>query len=413
MPKQLELISGKQIRETPKEEAFVDRAKRNIKRLGYNIGEGILNVGQRLQKQQELTAQALSGQKQPQQLAQELQQFQPEPLLQKQLGLTKEQITPQGTGEEFLDVLAMDLPVAYALGGGSLLRRLGLGALGSASQFGAKKAGFGPFGQFIAGAGVPFLFSGFGTKKGAAQPESLRQKDITHAVEEFKRGSYSKAEKEALKAHENAAPLQKFINQEQKRAARVGSESNKKIMNDLLDFEAHITENKINIQDLWERKKFYNEQLSKDLPKGLSSYYERARNKAVEELNKYGKKNKIFGEGFQAGEESHKALKRADEARDFIKKNVDLTKIIKNPLSTSILFGIGKAKEMIPGYFSLLWNSPYAQKYAEKAVQAMFDENIPQFINNARALDQEVTKLQSKTKGKKNLEILSGGIATS
>lgn len=428
MAKRLEILQdGKFVPDPnvgPVPETYSEWAKRNIIRQAYNLGETLLASGQRGQKESELTLKALNPNSDKTKLVTERESFRPQPLLQQELqkkGIEPEYLQPKGGGEEYFDELATNLPIAAAVGGGPLLTRLGLSTLGTTAEFLTKKAGGSPLLQKTVGIGLPIAASAFapsfkapfsGKKPTRAQktapPElDLKQKNITKAVEQYQKKQYKIAEKIAEQESHIGDDLKEIINQEQKQAASVYSDPvNKAILEDTNDFLAHINEGKINVKDLWERKKFYNAQANKKIDPKLSDYYERMAGKAAAELQKFGQLKPEFGKPFRAGEESTIALKRAEEAVEYMKKHVNLEKWIKNPITTSILYGVSKYKEKVPGYFSLLYNSTEAQRFAGKAIAAIFDKNVPAFINNAKKLDDEIGNYLKKTKGKKQLQLV-------
>jgi DNA-binding protein H-NS len=311
--------------------------------------------------------------------------------------LTGEVLEPQTETEKKSDEIVSDLATFLAPVKGKIPFKSAVikTALGNTASFLAEKVGAGPLGQAVAKIGSVLLYSFSGGRK---------------ALEEIKNTSGKTIDKLAGSVKTTVPKLEKDIEVISREVARGFKTDAKSFINDRIGGLKSLIENgKASVKELWDEKVNLNELFSDpNTPPAAKKYIGRIVGSINEAIDKYGKKNKAFGEAVHKVNDIHRGLNQASDIAKTIQKDVKTEKLT-SPLIKSILYGAAfKAPGVIPAagaalgaglgiqkftrFTQLLKNSGEAKKYYKNLVQAAARENASLVQRYARKLDEIATK---------------------
>lgn len=337
--------------------------------------------------------------------------------------LTGQTFEPRGIFEETIQDIAADLGGALpAIFSGKLPFGKTLGRLaGYAARSGAGNAA----------KQITKAFGGNETAQGLAKLAFMvapSQGVTRRNLSELQKESYKKAKETAVGAKEGATKLKQATDKifsEVSKGDVPGKNFLKERIRSVDDAIVGANRPMISVEDAWRLKKDLNAHLaSKDIPEKTVPYVKRLVTNLNEVLQDFGKKVPEFGENFNRGEDIHAGLESLGTVSKFLKEQVGLKQVIKNPALKFVLFGAGhhylgapallkgavagatglgaaRGIREITSWNDLLQNSKTANTVARSMVKNLFAQNANAFARDVEKLDKVAMDYEKKNPKKR------------
>ncbi len=324
--------------------------------------------------------------------------------------LTGEYLNPRTSGEESFDEIVGDAAAIFSPVKGkipfakSIVKALGKSAIGNAAKWGAEKVTGSPLVGAAAKIGSMALASSLGGR---------------NALKTLEKQSYDKAfgsinDKTKFNFRPEKVKFDKI-----KKMIQKGDKPNKQFLLDRVNAFENILgkgSSKASIEEAIELKRGWNEYL---LDPFLSSKSKKALKGLVgtvnEGINRFGSKNKAFGEPFKIADELHGALQSSNFVQKFLSKSPLVQDTIKNPVVKHLLFGGAVTGAQALGFpkiaagagaiygaselakqAQLLIKSPTARKYYKEIIQDSLKNDTRALAKNLKGLEKEADKFIKK-----------------
>lgn len=308
---------------------------------------------------------------------------------------TGEYLEPQSKLEEFADEVASDLSTLLLPVKGKIPFKAALGrALGAnAASFFTKELGGGPLAQAGAKIGVSLL-AGLPGMRGKLETTMGQAYDNARKSSGRGTADTTKLSTRARKIYDAAnkgdSPNKDFIKERARAVERI-ADTGKSSIADVVTLK----------QDLNRQVRENAQNLSKGDKKIIGSLLDEVHTI----LDKYGNKNKTFGENFRQAEDIYRGLNTRSLITDVLERNLKPSKI-NNPIAKSILYTAGAfyspatalkiaggalASREIAKTFDLFKNSKEAQKYYKEFLEQALKNHGPAAARAAVKFDEAAT----------------------